>query len=122
MGFLACGPFGLAAQQVFLGDHLEDGADILRHAAVDEDQRVLELLPRGGGGVVVVEDAVGRHQAAAADTEFGVAFAGDRAGDQLHTRPDAAGVLPTTAGASDPFAEQGAGEHDAAFVFGESAC
>ena len=39
-------PLGFGAQQVFLGDHLEDRPDVLRHAAVDEDQAVLQLLAR----------------------------------------------------------------------------
>ena len=33
----------LGAEQVFLGDHLEDGADVLGHAAVDQHQAVLEF-------------------------------------------------------------------------------
>src|ERR1039458_2716980 len=40
---LARFPFRVAAQQVFLGDHFKDGPDILRHAAVDEDEAVLEI-------------------------------------------------------------------------------
>ena len=55
--------------------------------------------------VVVVEDAVLRQQPAAADAELRIAFAGEHAFDQLHARPDAAGVLPAAAGAAEPFAE-----------------
>jgi hypothetical protein len=32
------------AQQIFLGHHFQDGADVLRHAAMDEDEAVLEML------------------------------------------------------------------------------
>ena len=39
----AC-PFGLGTQQIFLGDHLQNRADILRHAAVHEHQAVLKRL------------------------------------------------------------------------------
>ena len=46
-GLLAAVPFGLGAQQVFLGDHLEDGPDVLRHAAVHQHQALLQLLARG---------------------------------------------------------------------------
>lgn len=43
-GFFAALPFGGGAEEVFFGDHLEDGADVLSHAAVDEDEGVLEGL------------------------------------------------------------------------------
>jgi hypothetical protein len=35
-------PFRVATEQVFLGHHFEDRPDILRHAAVDEHQAVLQ--------------------------------------------------------------------------------
>ena len=35
--FLAPCPFGFRAEQVLLCDHLQNWADILRHAAVDND-------------------------------------------------------------------------------------
>ena len=47
-GLLAALPFGLGAQQVLLGDHLQDRPDVLRHAAVDQHQAVLQLAPRLG--------------------------------------------------------------------------
>ena len=43
MASLAALPFGLGAQQVFLGDHFEDRADVLGHAAVDQHEAVLQL-------------------------------------------------------------------------------
>ena len=43
---LAALPLGLRAQQVLLGHHLQDRADVLRHAAVDEHQALLQLLAR----------------------------------------------------------------------------
>ena len=53
-------PFRLAAQQVFFGDHLQDRADVLRHAAVHEHQAVLQLAARLGRDVASVEDAMRR--------------------------------------------------------------
>ena len=35
-GLFAGGPLGLAAQEVFFGDHLKNRPDILRHAAMDK--------------------------------------------------------------------------------------
>ena len=46
VGLLPGGPFRLAAQQVFLGDHFQDGPDVLGHAAVDEHERVLQFAAR----------------------------------------------------------------------------
>ena len=43
-GLLPAIPFGFGAQQILFGDHLQDGADVLRHAAVDQDQAVLQRL------------------------------------------------------------------------------
>ena len=43
---LAAAPLGFRAQQVLLGDHFEDGTDILRHAAVHQHQALLKLLAR----------------------------------------------------------------------------
>ena len=48
---------------------------------------------------------------------LGIAFAGDRAGDELHARPDAAGILPASARSAEPFTENRAGGDEAALVF-----
>ena len=37
----------------FSRDHFEDGADVLRHAAVDQHEAVLQFLARGGRGFFV---------------------------------------------------------------------
>ncbi len=42
--FLPALPFGGGAEQIFLRHHLEDRPDVLRHAAVDEDERILQAL------------------------------------------------------------------------------
>ena len=60
-------------------------------------------------------------QAAAADAEFGIAFAGRHAVNQLDAGPDAAGILPAAAGAAEPLAENGARGHQAAVVLLEPA-
>ena len=57
-----------------------------------------------------------RHEPAAADAEFGIAFGGEHAFDQFHARPDAAGILPAAARTAEPFAEDGARQHQPAFV------
>ena len=48
---------------------------------------------------------------------LGVVGSGLFAADELDAGPDATGVLPTSARAADPFAEDGAGENEAALVF-----
>ena len=59
---------GLAAQQVFLGDHLQDRPDILRHAAVDEHEALLQ--PRAGFRRAILrgEDAMRGREPAPADS------------------------------------------------------
>ena len=109
-------PFLLAAQQVLLGHHLEDRPDVLGHAAVHQDQRIQQRLPRRLGHLVAVEDPVARHQAPAADAELRIALARRHPADQLDPRPDAAGILPAAARAAEPLAEQRPREHDPAFV------
>ena len=51
-------PFDGAAQQVALGDHLEDRADVGGHSAVDEDQRCLQRLNGGLRDVGPIEPGV----------------------------------------------------------------
>ncbi len=51
-GLLAALPFGFRAQQVLLGDHLKDGSDVLRHAAVHQHQAGLQTVARFGGDFV----------------------------------------------------------------------
>ncbi len=61
------------------------------------------------------------HESAFGDAVFGVGFGGEFAFDQFDAGPDAAGVLPASAGSSDPFSKDGAGEDESAFGFGEGA-
>ena len=118
---LTCGPFFIGAEEIPFGDHLENGADVLRHAAMDEDEAVLEALAGFGSDFVGGENAVIGEQAAAADAEFDVAFGGGNAFDELDAGPNATGVLPATAGATEPLAEDRAGCDEAAFWFRERA-
>ena len=107
----------LAAQQIFFRDHLQNRADVLRHAAVDEHQSCPAASARVCGIASSPEDVMLRHQATAADAEFRITGpCAMRACDQLDARPDAAGILPAAAGAADPFAENRASRHDAAFA------
>ena len=56
-------------------------------------------------------------ETAAADAVFGIAGQRGCALDELDAGPKTTGVLPTAAGAADPFAEDGAGGDDAALGF-----
>jgi len=88
----------------------------LRHAAVDEHQALLQAFPRLFRNVVLIQNPVRRHEAAAADAKLGIAFRRDYAANQFHARPYAAGILPAAARAAEPFAQQRAREHKAPFL------
>ncbi len=109
--FAASLPFAFAAQQVMLGHHFQNRPDVLRHAAVDQHQAVLDFLSRLRAGLVVAEHMMDRHQPAARDSEFGITRFGRRAADQLDARPNAAGILPAAPAAADPFAKDRASGH-----------
>ena len=70
------------------------------------------------GRIGIMGFSAGGEQAAAAGAVLGVVRACGGAGDQLHARPHAAGILPAAAGAAEPFTEQRAREHEAAFALG----
>ncbi len=114
-------PFGFGAQQILLGNHLQDGADVLCHAAVDEHQAVLQRFAGLRCHFVGAEDAMAGQQPPAADAVFRVIRAGEHARDQFDPRPDAARILPAAAGARQPLAEDGARGDQAAFVLGQLA-
>ena len=116
-GAAARGEFGCAAEEVFLGGHLEDRTDVLGHAAVDEHEGVREFLAGGRGDAVNAEEGVAREETTAADAVFGIAVHGGRAFDEFDPGPESAGVLPPAAGAAEPLAENGAGGDDATFRF-----
>ena len=40
--FLAAFPFGFGTEEIFFGDHFENGTDVLGHAAVNENEAVLQ--------------------------------------------------------------------------------
>ena len=75
-GLPAALPLGFRPQQVFLGHHLQDGSDVLRHAAVHQHQALLQFFARRLRNPVGGEDLVVGQQAAAADAEFRIALAG----------------------------------------------
>ena len=58
-----------------------------------------------------------RHEAPAADAKFRVAFCCEHTFNELHTRPDAAGILPTATGTAEPLAQEGARQNKAALMF-----
>ena len=47
-------PFGRGAQQVFFCNHLQNGPDVLRHAAVDQHEALLKFFARCSGGVLFI--------------------------------------------------------------------
>src|SRR5579872_3157409 len=98
-------PLRLRAQQVLLRDHLQDRADVLRHATVDENEALLQARARLVGGLRARQHVVRRQQTAATDPVLRVALARGDALDPLDAGPDAAGVLPAAAGARQPFAQ-----------------
>ena len=102
--FLACLPFLGGAEKIFFRDHLEDGTDVLSHSSMNENQGIGKGLPGRVRDFLLIEDLVLGHKAPAGDSVFWVVFAGKFPFDKFDSWPDAAGVLPTTAGATDPFA------------------
>src|ERR1035438_4201220 len=80
-------PLRFTSQQVFLGDHFKNGADILRHATMDQDQAPLKALACLAGNFCVSEYLVIRKEAAAADPELGIAVLCANALNELDTRP-----------------------------------
>ncbi len=70
----AAEPFGFTAQQVLLGDHLKNGTDVLRHAAVNQHQALLKFLAGFARDFGRGKNLVIRQQAPAADAEFRIAF------------------------------------------------
>ena len=110
-------PLGVGTQQVLLGDHLEDRADVLRHAAVDEHEAVLQLparlrrdfrRDRGCGAAGISRPRLMPNSGSPSPAQH--AF------DQLHSRPNAAGILPAAARSAEPFAEQRARQHEPPLV------
>jgi hypothetical protein len=104
-GLLARVPGRLGAQQVLLGDQLEDRPDVLGHAAVDQDHAAAEALARLRADVVEPQQRVPREQTPMARAELRVARLGHGAFDAFEARPQAAGVLPAAARTAEPLAE-----------------
>ena len=121
-GLLPRAPFGCAAQQVFLGDHFENGPDVLSHAAVHEHETGLQFGACLGADALEREDGVPGQQAAAADAKLDITLLRVNALNELHAGPDAAGVLPAAAAAAEPLAQDGAGGDQPAVGFLEGAC
>ena len=116
-GLLSSLPFVGRPEEVFFGDHLEDGSDVLSHATMDEDQAFLEGAAGFGRGILVIEDAVLGHEPAAADAEFGVVLRGEDTGNEFHAGPDASAILPATARTAEPFAQDRAGKDESTLAF-----
>jgi hypothetical protein len=59
----------------------------------------------------VSEDFVIGKQAAVADAKLRIALRGANAVDEFDSRPDAAGILPASTAATEPFTENRARSH-----------
>lgn len=114
-------PLFFVAQEVTSRYHFKDWADIEGEAAMYHDDGTGEALIDVGGELFAGEDGVGGKEATAADGVFGIAFSCFDASDEFDAGPDTAGILPAATGATQPFAEDGAGGDEAPFVFAESA-
>ena len=44
-GLLARSGFSFSTKKILFGDHLQNGTDVLSHAAMDEHERVLQRFP-----------------------------------------------------------------------------
>ena len=117
MRLLPAAPLGLGAQQVLLGHHLQDRADVLRHAAVDQHQALLQLPRVSAGASSRVRGCVcvGSRRPRLTPNSGSPSPARTPV-DQLDPRPDAAGVLPAAARAAEPLAEDRARRDQAALV------
>jgi len=62
------GSSGCAAEEIFLRGHLEDGADVLRHAAVDDDEGLGSSWRAASGMRSTAEEGMTREKPTAADT------------------------------------------------------
>ena len=82
-------------------------------------QAILQQLACGRRRFFGREDVVLRQQAATADAIFRIIGLRFHPLDHLHARPNAARILPTTARAAQPFAQNGTRRNDAPFCFGQ---
>src|SRR5687767_1041272 len=84
---------------------------------MNQDQAFLELAAGFRRDFGEIEDAMLRHQPAAADPEFRIAFTGSYAFDEFHSGPHTARVLPATTGAAQPLAQKSPRQNQSALVF-----
>ena len=113
-------PLRAAAEQVLGGDHVQDRAHVLGHAAVDQDQApgqglgeraaVLRGWCRRIGDRRLIEQAVVREQAAPAHAPLGIGVGRRDTLDQLDAGEDPARILPAAPGTAEPLAEDRPGD------------
>ena len=108
-------PLRFAAEEVFLGHHLEDRTDVLGHAAMDEDERFLKIDAQRHG-------VMSGEEAAATDPELRIPLGGDDPADELRGRPHPAGILPPAATPAEPLTENRPGRHETPLLLVEPAC
>ena len=111
-----------AAEQVFLGDHFQNRPHILRHAAMDENETVLQLLTSLLCDFFGREDVMLRHQTTTTNSELRIISTSHTTLNQFDARPDSAGILPAAAGSANPFPQNRSRRHDAAIRFFQLSC
>jgi hypothetical protein len=89
---------------------------------MDEHQALLKFLASFARNIDFSKYPVARKQAPAADAKFGIALRGENAVDELDTRPDATGILPAAAAATEPFAKNRTRGNKSAIAFFHTAC
>ena len=120
-GLAAPLPLRFGAEQVLLRHHFQNGADILRHSAVNQHQALLQLLACGAADFLRRENLVIGQEASAADAELRIAIPGRDPVDELDSGPYAAGILPAAARSPHPLAQNGTRRHQAPLRFFETA-
>jgi hypothetical protein len=116
---LAILPFRLAPEQIFLRDHVQDRPDVLRHPAVDQHQAARQRPVELGdvaGFVRHVENLMRRQEPAPAHAPLGVGFGRRDPLDQLHSRENAARILPPAPRPAQPFPQDRPGDHHRRFL------
>ena len=69
-------PFRLGPEQIFLCHHFQNWAHVLGHAAVNQNQALLQFPAHLCRRFAFIEDMMNRHQSPAAQPKLRIAFAG----------------------------------------------
>src|SRR5882724_11727286 len=83
---------------------------------MDKHETVLKISPRVGRRILFVQNAMLRHEPAATDPELRITVARQNPFNEFHPGPDAARILPTATGTTEPFAKNCAGKNQATLM------